>query len=248
MRNILFIIIGTLIALFFLARVLYQNTRVLDFFSSSFIEQGVVAEEEAKSFFPSDAPSAKRSIFFGLVEPVDSFAKRVSKKPFGIFVSPENSPVSPERFRGYHTGVDAEIFMGEEKKNIFVSAVADGTVVSVRFATGYGGLVVIEHEIKGSVPNIIEGKKIYGIYGHIRLSSIIIRSNDFVKAGDIIGVLGEAYSDDTGGERKHLHFGLFSAGADPAFGGQFLNSIPDIRGYVERKEELQNWLNPLQFF
>ena len=33
---------------------------------------------------------------------------RITKKPFGIFITTQNSPVQPERFSGYHTGVDVE--------------------------------------------------------------------------------------------------------------------------------------------
>ncbi|MEK7636530.1 MAG: M23 family metallopeptidase [Patescibacteria group bacterium] len=254
-RNTFFTIIGALVAIFLLlAFAVYRKTPFPDFFSRSFMEQGGIAEKEKKLFFSGDAPSTEQETRLRLVEPVENFAKRVFKKPFGILISPENSPISPEKFRGYHTGADAEIFPGEEKKNIFVSAVADGTVISARFAVGYGGLVVIEHEIEELIPNKTDGhnmnkikrEKIYGIYGHIRLSSVIIRPNDQVKAGDIIGVLGEAYSDDAGGERKHLHFGLFSVRNGSFVDGQ--GAIPDIRGYVEKKEELFQWRNPLQFF
>jgi hypothetical protein len=37
------------------------------------------------------------------VAPLDRASGRVTKKPFGIFVTPQNSPVQPERFRGFHT-------------------------------------------------------------------------------------------------------------------------------------------------
>lgn len=164
-----------------------------------------------------------------LLEPIPDFSKRVSKKPFGIYVTPESSPIQPERFIGYHTGADAEIASDELQKNFFVKAVADGDVVLVRSAAGYGGLVVIQHTID-------ESKKLYGMYGHIRFSSILIKARDHVKAGDVIGVLGDHMSEETGGERKHLHFGLYQG------------ETPDIRGYVSSQEELKNWINPLQFF
>jgi hypothetical protein len=32
----------------------------------------------------------------------------LQKKPFGIYITPENSPVQPENFTGYHTGIDVE--------------------------------------------------------------------------------------------------------------------------------------------
>jgi hypothetical protein len=42
------------------------------------------------------------------VESVEGFVQRVTKKPFGLYVDPDNSPVQPEMFTGYHTGADAE--------------------------------------------------------------------------------------------------------------------------------------------
>lgn len=43
-----------------------------------------------------------------IVLPIAEFEKRITKKPFGIYITPQNSPVQPERFTGYHTGVDVE--------------------------------------------------------------------------------------------------------------------------------------------
>lgn len=183
-------------------------------------------ETVEKSDVPSLPETQNKSI--KLTEPIPHFLKRISKKPFGIYVTPHNSPVQPERFTGYHAGVDAEIFSDELEKNFFVKAVADGDVISVRSAAGYGGIVIIEHSINN--------KKQYGLYGHLRLSSILMKPKDHIKAGDVIGVLGNNLTEETGGERKHLHFGLYQG------------ETPDIRGYVSRKEELKNWINPLQFF
>ncbi|MGE5392302.1 MAG: hypothetical protein ACM3NH_00970 [Candidatus Saccharibacteria bacterium] len=50
---------------------------------------------------PQAAPSDP-----GITGPLADWQERVTKKPFGIFVSPGHSPVDPERFRGYHTGTD----------------------------------------------------------------------------------------------------------------------------------------------
>ena len=163
-----------------------------------------------------------------MVEPIDHFAKRVTQKPFGIYVNPKNSPTEHEKFTGYHTGVDAEIYPNELEKNIFVRSVADGVVRFASAASGYGGVVAIEHTI--------EGKKIFAIYGHLRISSVVLKIGDGIKARDVIGVLGDDKSLETDGERKHLHFGLYK--------GKEL----DIRGYVLKQDDLQYWINPLQFF
>lgn len=44
--------------------------------------------------------------------PLTDAAARITKKPFGIFITPQNSPVQPERFSGFHTGTDFEILPG----------------------------------------------------------------------------------------------------------------------------------------
>lgn len=201
------------------------GTSFTDRFSVKIISEPGTPQKNEAVF--KDGGNVERSSV-RLIDPIPDFTKRITAKPFGIHVAPWQSPIQPERFEGYHTGVDAEILPEEKNKNFFVSAVADGTVIAVRSASGYGGLVVIEHTIKG--------KKIYGIYGHLRFSSILMKQRDIIKAGDIIGVLGDDKSKETDGERKHLHFGLYKG------------NLPDIRGYVQTKEELSNWINPLQFF
>src|SRR3989344_3309118 len=47
-----------------------------------------------------------------LVDPIDRAGQRVTKKSFGTYVTPKNSPVAPERFTGFHTGTDFETFAG----------------------------------------------------------------------------------------------------------------------------------------
>ena len=53
-----------------------------------------------------------------LAPPIESALKRVTKKPFGIYVTPQSSPVKPEKFKGYHTGVDFEILPSEKNKEV----------------------------------------------------------------------------------------------------------------------------------
>ncbi|MCL5774898.1 MAG: hypothetical protein M1333_01655, partial [Patescibacteria group bacterium] len=57
-----------------------------------------------------------------LFPPLDKALERVTKKPFGIKISPQNSPVSPERFSGFHTGVDFETFPDEQDTGVSVYA------------------------------------------------------------------------------------------------------------------------------
>lgn len=161
-----------------------------------------------------------------LIEPVDEFRERITKKPFGIFITPETSPVQPDRFTGYHTGVDAEF--SDIVGDVPVKAIADGTVIISTWATGYGGVVVIKH--------VIDGASLFAIYGHLDPASFLPPDTNQVKAGDQIGILGDDHSRETDDVRKHLHFSLYT--------GEKI----DFRGYVKTKEELIPWLNPLDLY
>jgi murein DD-endopeptidase MepM/ murein hydrolase activator NlpD len=156
--------------------------------------------------------------------PIDRTKERVTKKPFGIFVTPQNSPVKPERFRGYHTGTDFEIFPEEMDREIELKAICSGKLLMKNYANGYGGIMIESCEL--------DGKPITVIYGHLKLDSIKAKLGDSINAGDIIGILGADKSVETNGERKHLHLGLHK-------GGNF-----DIRGYVNSKKQLSDWIDP----
>lgn len=148
---------------------------------------------------------------------------RVYHKPFGIRITPATSPIQPERFSGYHTAIDLE-FDDQNDSDIPVVAIADGTVVQSKTVDGYGGLVVVQHHDVG-------GRALVGIYGHLDPSSL--RTTGTVKKGEQLGMLGEGFSTETDGERKHLHFGLYTGAGI------------DIRGYVATEGELTNWIDPL---
>lgn len=155
-------------------------------------------------------------------EPIDKAVQRITKKPFGIFVSPGNSPVSPERFTGYHTGVDFEIFPGEENTAVPVYTICSGPLLEKITASGYGGVAVQKCEL-GNQPVTV-------IYGHLKLSSITANLGQQLDKGENLAVLGQGYSTETGGERKHLHLGIHKG-----------NGI-DLRGYVQDPNELTNWI------
>lgn len=160
-----------------------------------------------------------------LVEPIADFATRISKKPFGIYISPDNSPVQPEKFTGYHTGVDVE-YGDLAEDTIPVLAIADGEVLRSAWVSGYGGMLAIRHQI--------EGKSYIVIYGHLSPNSLA-KLGQKVLAGDIIANLGQAYSQETAGERKHLHFAIYT--------GSDIN----VKGYVPRQSDLSLWLDPVEF-
>ncbi|MEK7138257.1 MAG: M23 family metallopeptidase [Patescibacteria group bacterium] len=153
---------------------------------------------------------------------------RVTKKPFGLYATPDNSPVQPEKFTGYHTGVDFETTPAEANIAIPVPALCDGKLLLKKYTTGYGGVVVQSCTLAGQAVTVI--------YGHVKLSSVTATVGQELKRGDIIGILGKGYSTETDGERKHLHLGIHK--------GTTIN----ILGYVQKKSDLSAWLDPMKFF
>jgi murein DD-endopeptidase MepM/ murein hydrolase activator NlpD len=160
-----------------------------------------------------------------LTEPVEKFKQRVTKKPFGLYVSPTNSPISPEKFTGFHTGADSEY--QDITGNVPVYAIADCVVVLSKTASGYGGVFVVKF--------IFDNHPYTAIYGHIRPTSLPKVGQTFTR-GEEIALLGTGYSKETDGERRHLHLGIMPG------------SSPNIKGYVQHKTDLKNWLDPMTFF
>ncbi len=159
-----------------------------------------------------------------LVPPLDRPKERITKKPFGIFITPENSPVQPERFRGYHTGVDFEVFPEELEKEVAVKAICAGELIAKSYVNGYGGAAVQSCEI--------ENQSITVLYGHLDLASIKIEEGENLKPSDILGNLGPDKSRETDGERKHLHLAFYKG-----------NEI-NYAGYVQNESQLSSWINP----
>lgn len=160
-----------------------------------------------------------------LAEPIAEFQKRITKKRFGTYVSPKNSPVQPERFTGYHTAVDIEY--ADVTQDVPVYALTDSRVVVSRVVDGYGGVFILQFSWK---------EKTYtALYGHIRPSTLPKVGATF-KRGDKIALIGTAYSSETDGERRHLHFSIHPGTATP------------LTGYVQSQSELAGWIDPLSFY
>lgn len=159
-----------------------------------------------------------------LIPPLSRAGERVTKKPFGIFITPQNSPVQPERFQGYHTGADFEIFPSELNLPVTVRAICSGTLIYKNYVSGYGG-VVVESCILNNQPVTV-------LYGHLKLSSVSLTTGDKLSAGDNLGILGAANTSETDGERKHLHLSIHQG------------TSLELRGYVQNQSELHSFLNP----
>lgn len=156
--------------------------------------------------------------------PLSQFSERQIKKPFGIYITQQNSPIMPERFQGFHTGVDFEVFQNELGEDVDVRAICDGSIRVRQSIDGYGGVVVQEC--------MINGEDVTVLYGHVDLDSVQNGLNDDIAYGDIIGLLGSHNSFQTDGERKHLHLSIYRG------------KEVDVRGYVSKKNELNLWIDP----
>jgi len=165
------------------------------------------------------APIAPKTI----IEPIADALSRVTKKPYGIYITPATSSVQPEKFTGYHTGTDFEITAAETNSVVPVFAICDGDVRFAGPVDGYGGVIILGCTINSQVVTVL--------YGHIDIASSPLRVGSHVTRGGFIANLAPAYSAGTAGERKHLHLGIHKG-----------NSI-DYRGYVQTRSELANWLD-----
>lgn len=159
--------------------------------------------------------------------PIDGSDERVTKKTFWLNVSPKNSPVSPEKFTGYHTGADFETFPTEKDIEVTVRAICSGPLILKKWATGYGGVVVQKCELNKETVTVV--------YGHLKIDSVVPEVRAEFKTGDMLGTLGKWYSFETDGERKHLHLSIHKW------------PVINIRGYVATRGELSEWLDPVVY-
>lgn len=179
------------------------------------------------NYQPEPAPVPVPEKLAAFAPPLARAKERITKKPFGIYITRQNSPVQPERFAGYHTGADFEIFPEELTVDVAVKAVCSGKLLVERSASGYGGVVVQSCSLDGSPITIV--------YGHLDLASVKVSVGQELQIGDFLGNLGADKSAQTDGERKHLHLGFHKG------------SVVNILGYVPNKAQLSGWLDPCQY-
>ena len=188
----------------------------------------IVDEEE------EDDPKSNLSVSCGKIAgdrsagafypPLLNATARVTKKPFGIYVEPGNSPIDPEQFTGYHTGTDFEIFDNELEEEVMVTTICEGTIIKKPIISGYGGVIVQECEL--------DGERINVLYGHLAHNADnAIALNVVAKAGVPLAPLADDRSELSGGERKHLHLGIIRG------------TEIDVSGYVDSKVDLAGWID-----
>jgi murein DD-endopeptidase MepM/ murein hydrolase activator NlpD len=93
---------------------------------------------------------------------------------------------------GKHYGIDIA-----GNPNEAVKATLDGTVVLANFTSETGWVIGIQH-----------GNNLFSFYKHN--SSLLKKAGDFVKAGEVIAIIGNSGELSTG---PHLHFELWSNGS-----------------------------------
>lgn len=226
MTNIRKILLGVSL-LFFLAAVLAAYFFSLDRVKAPETEFPKQQDSLPVPYQPESLPKSAEKNSSTFSPPLEKAKERATKKPFGVFITKENSPVQPERFAGYHTGTDFEIFPTELNVAIPVKAVCSGELLVKRNASGYGGVIVQSCEL--------DGASITVVYGHMDLSSIKFNAGDKLNTGDLLGNLGADKSAQTDGERKHLHLGFHRG------------SAVNILGYVNSKDQLDSWLDPCRY-
>ncbi len=166
--------------------------------------------------------SAQETTNQGFTYPIANYTTARTKKIFGQYIPDDGS----DRFSGYHTGDDIEV--PDPATEIPVYVLKGGTVVVKQSVSGYGGVVIIEFTYNDVV--------YHALYGHLDLNSVTARVGDAVVGGTVVGNLGDDHSEETDGERKHLHFGIY-----PYTGTEL------YAGYVNDDATLSSWVNPGDF-
>ncbi len=186
-------------------------------------DNNAAANKETNHDQPT-AQSPAPTVTNGIAAPISEPESRITKKLFGTYVTPQNSPVKPERFSGYHTGLDFETTAEEKDSDVTIYAMCEGKLLAKGYASGYGGYAVQSC--------IIQGKTVAVIYGHLRLPSIKPAAGAYIKPAQELAVLGTGNSTETDGERKHLHLGIH------------IGSAPSLLGYVKSQDLLAGWIDP----
>lgn len=160
--------------------------------------------------------------------PMSDYKKRLSLKDFAVLIDNDfykgKEHLFPyNRFYGYHAGVDLETLAGESNRKIPVYAITKGKVIYIGSQEGYGGVILQR----------IDNEKLTALYGHVKIKDLSYKVGDEIQAGTIITYLGDAFSNETSKERKHLHFSIYK-GNDLYF-----------RGHEESLEKLHaRWIDP----
>ena len=149
---------------------------------------------------------------------------------FGVHVTPEHTPLSdPERFIGYHAGLDYEIFPSERERDVPVFAICPGRIQYEKWVNGYGGVLIEEC--------LLNGNPVTVLYGHLDSTRFSVRGKDTVQTSQPLGVLAPYRSHESDGNRKHLHLEVHR-GADIQFLG-YVQDPAELKAYIDPANMLQ---------
>lgn len=115
-----------------------------------------------------------------------------------------------------HNGVDLAFGSASETLGQPIYAARDGVVTAAGKADGYGNWIVIKHEIGG--------KTYSTVYGHMFDDGVLVKAGDQVKAGAVIGKIGNN-GQSTG---PHLHFEIWDGDPVGWWKGQQIDPTPII--------------------
>lgn len=178
------------------------------------------------TFLPQPNPTATPAEFSW---PLDNSQERQKLLSFGMYVTPDPSenPISPpERFTGYHSGLDIEILPGEENRQVLVKTICSGNISYTGSVSGYGGVIIQRCVYRDELVTVL--------YGHINPDSFIVEVGDkIIPPGTVIAELSPAYSPQSGYTRKHLHVGIHKG------------DHRELKGYVQNKADLDSFIDPL---
>jgi murein DD-endopeptidase MepM/ murein hydrolase activator NlpD len=131
----------------------------------------------------------------------------------------------PQKNNSFHFGHDCGWFL--EGSGIY--AIGDGVVRLVQHGGDWGGLIVVEHNIKG-------GLTVNALNGHCGMW-LFVEAGRPVKKGQLLGVMGLGFSPENGGHGAHDHFGMFAGAFDAA----------KCYGRGPAGRSLEGWLIPADF-
>lgn len=161
--------------------------------------------------------------------PLEKADQRQKLLKFGMYVTPEPSqnPISPpERFTGYHTGLDIEILPEEKEVAVPVKTICEGKILYTGIIEGYGGVIIQECSLNNQASSVL--------YGHLKSASFkVVKSDELIKPESLIAELGDDRTEETGNTRKHLHLGIHKG-----------NHV-EFLGYLNDPKELEAFIDPL---
>ena len=125
------------------------------------------------TFFAMSLPS---KIFGAWYFPMDKYYERQSLKGFeqlidnNFYIGKEN--LFPfNRFYGYHSGIDLEVFSDEIDENVPIYALSSGTITFIGTLSGYGGVILEK----------LDNENASALYGHVKIQNLSFQKPDLTK-------------------------------------------------------------------